>query len=63
MAEEAFKDFFDEIELICRKYGLSISHEDGHGSFEIKKFDENNLDWLREASSTEKVIKQMKRPK
>ena len=42
--------FLDEIAAVCRKHGLSISHEDGHGNFELKPFDEHNVSWLRNAS-------------
>lgn len=39
--------FLDEIEAVCRKHGMSISHEDGEGNFEITEFSETNLAWLR----------------
>ena len=52
--------FFDEIEAICKKYGLSISHEDSHGSFEIESFDENNMDWLRRANFSEGAVEIIK---
>lgn len=42
--------FYDEIDAVCKKYNMSISHEDGHGSFEIEKYDEKNLNWLKEAN-------------
>ena len=42
-------DFFDEIEEVCVKHGLSISHEDGHGAFEIEKFSSDNIEWLKSA--------------
>ena len=41
--------FFDEIEAVCRKHGLSISHEDGHGAFLIEPFSEDNIKWFRDA--------------
>lgn len=41
--------FLAEIEAVCRKHKLSISHEDGHGAFEIEDFDESNLRWLNVA--------------
>ncbi len=46
---EKLLKFVDEIEQVCKKYDLSISHEDGHGAFEIENFDEDNIDWLRNA--------------
>ena len=42
--------FFDEIEAVCRKHGLSIGHEDGEGAFQIEPFRESNIKWLREAN-------------
>lgn len=42
-------EFFKDIEEVCKKHGLSISHEDGHGGFLIEKYDEHNIKWLRSA--------------
>ncbi len=41
--------FMEEIESICKKYDLSISHEDAHGAFKIDKFSQDNIDWLKDA--------------
>ena len=43
------EEFFNEIESVCRKYNVSISHEDGHGSFIIELFDDRNIQWLKES--------------
>lgn len=43
-------NFFNEIESICKKYGYSISHEDGQGAFNIEKYSEDNIDWLKNAN-------------
>lgn len=43
------KDFLDEIESVCRKHGISISHEDGQGAFILEKFNERDMEWLKEA--------------
>lgn len=43
------KAFLSEIEEVCKRHGLSISHEDGHGSFIIEKFDPYNISWLNDA--------------
>jgi hypothetical protein len=46
---EKIKSFFNEIEDVCKKYGYSIGHEDGHGAFEIDKYCETNIKWLKDA--------------
>lgn len=42
--------FLNEIIDVCKKYNLSISHEDSQGSFILEKYDEYNIDWLKECS-------------
>lgn len=49
MAQEML-NFLSDIESVCRKYNLSISHEDGHGSFIIEEYNESNLRWLANAN-------------
>ena len=39
-------DFLTEILGVCKKHGFSISHEDGHGAFEIEEWDEETGAWL-----------------
>lgn len=41
--------FFNEIQSVCKKYNMSISHEDIHGAFEIDSYKEFNIEWLRMA--------------
>lgn len=43
-------EFLKEIESVCKKYNMSISHEDGHGAFEIEEYNERNMRWLCNAS-------------
>ena len=43
------KEFIDEIIKVMKKYNLSISHEDSHGSFIIEKYDDYNIRWLKNA--------------
>lgn len=47
--------FFSEIEEVCKRYGLSISHEDDQGGFIIELFDEFNINWLKDASMEPKA--------
>ena len=42
--------FLDEVLEVCKKHGLSISHEDGHGSFLIENHNESDAQWLRDSS-------------
>jgi len=42
--------FIKDIVKICKKHNLSISHEDGHGSFEIEIFSDDNIKWLNNAT-------------
>ena len=47
---EDLKAFFDEIDSVCKKYNLSISHEDGHGGFIIERYNKFCVEWLRAAN-------------
>ena len=42
--------FLNEIEAVCRKHDLSILHEDTQGAFEIRRFDDQAMTWLRGSS-------------
>lgn len=35
--------FLQEIAEVCKKHGLSISHEDAHGAFVIEKYDDGDV--------------------
>ena len=39
--------FVEEIEAVCIKHNLTISHEDMHGAFVIEEFNPENIQWLR----------------
>jgi len=56
MDKKKVEEFLQEIEEVCRKHNMSISHEDGHGAFIIEKFDEFNIKWLKEAQIAEYVV-------
>jgi hypothetical protein len=43
---ERMKKFLEDIDLVCKKHDLSISHEDFHGAFIIEEYDEYNIRWL-----------------
>ena len=42
--------FLKEIIEVFKKHNLSIGHEDRHGGFEIELYNEQNVNWLLEAS-------------
>lgn len=42
--------FLEDIDLVCKKYNLSISHSDHHGSFEIEEYEDQNIEWLKDAT-------------
>jgi len=42
-------NFLNDIKEVCNKHKLSISHEDGHGSFIIEDICSSNIDWLFDA--------------
>jgi hypothetical protein len=42
----AVDSFLTEVIEVCRKHGMSISHEDRHGSFEVVAFNDGDVDWL-----------------
>lgn len=41
--------FLDEIALVCKRHGYSITHEDEHGNFKIVEYDDLLADWLKDA--------------
>jgi FAD/FMN-containing dehydrogenase len=48
---ENVEAFLKEIAEVCRKHGLSISHEDGHGAFIVTDDRmEENIAWVNAAS-------------
>ncbi len=43
------KRFIEEIIEVCKKHGYSISHEDSQGAFEIKPYNEQDVEWFKDA--------------
>lgn len=44
------KAFVDAINALCEEHGLSISHEDRHGEFQIVELNDADKKWFSEAS-------------
>lgn len=42
--------FLEELVQVMCKHGFSLSHEDGHGAFEVEKYDPRNIKWLFNAN-------------
>ena len=51
--------FFNDLESVFKKHGLSLSHEDTQGGFIIEPFSDKNLKWLMAAAFTEAAYKQV----
>jgi hypothetical protein len=47
--------FLAEVIEVCRKHGLSISHEDTGGAFAVREFNERDNEWLFSANDDRKV--------
>lgn len=47
---EKVDEFLNEIHEVCKKYNMSISHEDCHGGFIIEDYEKLYFDWLYNAS-------------
>lgn len=45
--KDRVKNFFKEYEELCKKYNLSLSHEDCEGSFILEPYNENNIGWVK----------------
>ena len=43
------KEFLAEIEKVCKAYNISISHEDCHGAFVLRPYNDEDMDWLKHA--------------
>lgn len=47
----AVKTFLDELVALCKKHNLALSHEDGHGAFQVYAgMDSFTEEWLLDAA-------------
>ena len=47
--KERIENFMKEYEELCVKHGLSLSHEDCEGGFIIDEYNQENIEWVKEA--------------
>lgn len=45
--EERVKNFMKEYEALCKKYNLSLGHEDSEGGFILDEYKEDYVDWVK----------------
>lgn len=50
--ETTAQKFIEEIIELCKKYNLSLGHEDTHGSFLVAPYDEEAIKWISAARAT-----------
>jgi len=55
--EKTVENFKKDIVKLSQAYGLSISHQDSQGAFEIEQFDTRNIDWFMQANNKTNLIK------
>ena len=49
MKKQNLKQFIEDLLKVYKKHGMSLGHEDSHGSFIIEPLRDINIKWLREA--------------
>jgi hypothetical protein len=60
--QENINNFFKEYKELCKKYNVSLAHEDVEGGFLIDEYDEDNIDWVLAASdNVERKQKELER--
>jgi hypothetical protein len=53
--DEEVKAFLSEVIEVCKKHGMSISHEDWQGGFEVENASESNYNWLLGAGNKTEI--------
>lgn len=52
MERRKYELFLSEYKELCIKYNISLSHEDGWGSFLFENYDKSNIQWLKDSLDT-----------
>ena len=47
--------FLEALSEVCRRYGLSLGHEDREGGFQVEPYNLESEQWLLDASELSKV--------
>jgi len=47
--EERAKKFLEEIEKVCKKHNISITHQDHQGAFQLDEYKERYMRWFMSA--------------
>ena len=47
--KQNIEGFLKEYKEICKKYNISLAHEDFQGAFIIQEYEEENIDWVESA--------------
>lgn len=51
--------FLAAVADLCKQHNLSLSHEDGHGAFQVEHYSDYNTEWLMQASDETNKGRQM----
>jgi hypothetical protein len=51
------EQFLKEVTEICKKYNISISHEDYQGGFELENYREDFIKWFNDARDNTNLVK------
>ena len=47
--KQNIEGFLKDYDSICKKYNVSLAHEDCYGAFIIQEYDEENIEWVEGA--------------
>lgn len=48
--ENNIKNFLREYKELCKKYNVSLGHEDEYGGFILHEYDEEMIEWVEAAN-------------